>query len=309
MDRLQDLLVAPPQKARVVVHADSRPPRRGAWNVQVFQGLAGPGHSCDPLFLQRGRFPRLRTALQAPLARLRRGAPLLRHPGRPGHRRSRYQQVNAYGPRWVDLFQDMLDRVEVSRFGHAALNEAEGVEPDPEGPLLWLPTWDSRMHMEGANPSSLEPFVTDVLAVARHIPVLVKLHPLTVRHRQAADAGSRLAAAPGITFAPADTDPYRLLQGARGVLTDTSSLGIEAYCSGFPVAIARNPGVVFHGVLGELAERVPRFSPGDPGLRAWAEAPGHAGDRAWASDLLYAPQRRRNDAFAAQLRSRVAGDA
>ncbi|MCA1811274.1 MAG: hypothetical protein LC623_04595 [Halobacteriales archaeon] len=264
MDRLHDVMAAQPGRARVAVLAHARPPVRGAWNVQVFHGLADRG--CSPRFLQRGRAPRLRAALNAPLARLRLPAPLLRPPARPGLRHSRYQQVNAYGPRWADLFEGMLRDAEVSRFGHTALNEAGLPHADPDGPLLWLPTWDARSRLGGANASSLEGFAKQALALAASgVPVLLKLHPLTVRHRQAA-----------------------------------------AGC-GLPVALARGPGVRFAGLHAELAGRVPAFSPTDPGLAEWAHAPPPPADAAWARDLLYAPDPRRNDAFAARLRERATG--
>lgn len=308
MDRLHDVLAPRPHRARVVVLAESRAPVRGAWNVQVFHGLGDKGYTCNPLFLQRGRFPRLRTALNAPLARLRLPAPFLRPPARPGRRRSRYQQVNAYGPRWADLFGDLLRDVEVSRFGHAALNETGGLHADPDGPVLWLPTWDNRAYLSGANQSSLETFTGQVQAVAATgVPVLLKAHPLTVRHGQATAVRRRLAEARNVTVAPATESAYRLLHGCRGVLTDTSSLGFEAYCSGLPVAIAHNPGVQFHGIHAEMAERAPVFAPGDGALAEWARSPPPPADTAWARDLLYAPDPRRNDAFAARLRERATG--
>jgi hypothetical protein len=306
MDRLHDVMAAQPRRARVAVLAHGRPPVRGAWNVQVFHGLADRG--CSPRFLQRGRAARLRSALNAPLARLRLPAPLLRSPARPGLRRSRYQQVNAYGPRWADLFEGMLRDAEVSRFGHAALNEAGLPHADPDGPLLWLPTWDARSRLGGANASSLEGFAERALAIAASgVPVLLKLHPLTVRHRQAAAVRRRLAAARNVTVAPATEDPYKLLHGCRGVLADAGSLGLEAHCCGLPVALARNPGLRLEGLHAELAGRVPAFSPTDPGLAEWAHAPPPPTDAAWARDLLYAPDPRRNDAFAARLRERATG--
>jgi hypothetical protein len=305
MDRLHDVLASQPRRARVAVLAESRPPVRGAWNVQVFHGLGDKGYTCNPLFLQRRRFPRARTALNWPLAKLRLPAPFLRPPPRAGRRRSRYEQVNAYGPRWADLFDGMLKDVEVSRFGHAALNETGGLRTDPDGPLLWLPTWDNRAYLGGANQSSLETFAQQVLALAEEVPVLLKVHPLTARHNQAAAVRKRLAGARNVTVAPPAESPYRLLEGCRAVLTDTSSLGFEAYCSGLPVAIARNPGVAFHGIHAEMAERAPVFAPGERGLAEWALAPPPPADAAWARDLLYAPDPRRNDAFAARLRERA----
>ncbi|HUR62064.1 MAG TPA: hypothetical protein VM286_06840 [Candidatus Thermoplasmatota archaeon] len=305
MDRLHDVMASRQGDARVVVLAESRAPVRGAWNVQVFHGLGDKGYTCNPLFLQRGRFPRLRTAVNLPLSRLRLPAPFLRPPRHAGRRRSRYQQVNAYGPRWADLFSDLLRDVEVSRFGHVALNDAGGLHADPDGPLVWLPTWDNRAYMGGADQSSLETFAQRVIAVAADTPVLVKLHPLTVRHGQAKAVRRRLAATPNVTMAPPEASAHRLLEGCRGVLTDTSSLGFEAYCSGLPVGIARNPGVHFEGLHAELAERTPVFAPGGEGLAEWARSPAPAADTAWARDLLYAPEPRRNDAFAAQLRERA----
>ncbi len=304
MDRLQDVLVAPPEKASVVVQAASDPPVRGAWNVQVFHGLGDKGYTLNPLFLQRRRFPRVRTAFNMPLARLRLPAPFLRPPARPGRRRSRYDQLNAYGPRWVDLLEERVKDATISRHGHVALNEMGGLTTDPEGPVVWLPTWDNRAYLGGPEQSSLRTFADAVMDMARTVPVLVKLHPLTVRHDQQAAVRRRLAAAPGITMAPADAAPYRLLEGARAVLTDTSSLGFEAYCSGLPVALARNPRVPLPGLHRELAERVPIFGVGES-LRAWAEAPDPASDTAWAEDLLYPPVPGRNDAFAAELRGRM----
>lgn len=312
MSRLQDILVPPPQRARVVVAAASEPPVRGAWNVQVFHGLGDKGYTLNPLFLQRRRFPRVRTALNRPLSLLRLPAPFLRPPAQAGIRACRYQQLNAYGPRWLDLFAEIVRDVQVSRHGHVALNESNGLQQDSEGPIVWLPTWDNRAYLGGPNQSSLETFAPQVMQMARTVPVLVKLHPLTVRHGQAAAVRKKLARAPGITLAPADASAYRILEGARAVLTDTSSLGFEAYCSGLPVALARNPGVHHRGIHAELAERVPSFTPTEPthgenGLVAWAHAPASASDTAWARDMLYEPSRRRNDLFAAELRERSTG--
>lgn len=305
MDRVQDVLVAPPERASVVVHADTRPPQRGAWNVQVFHGLGDKGYTTNPLFLQRRRFVRMRTAGNMALRALRLPAPFLRPPTHPGRRRCRYDQVNAYGPRWADLFAVFLRDVEVSRFGHVALNESEGLSGDPDGPLVWYPTWDNRAYLGGANQSSLEPFAQEVMRVARDVPVLVKLHPLTVAHSQSAAVRRRLAEAPGVTMAPAHADPYALLQGARAVLTDTSSLGLEAYCAGLPVALAINPGLRLGGLNAELAQRVSQHVPDKPTMLAWAQAPAPPSDSAWARDLLFEPAARRNDAFAAVLRSRM----
>ena len=307
MDRLHDVMASQAHKAKVVVLAESRAPVRGAWNVQVFHGLGDKGYTCNPLFLQKGRFPRLRTALNLPLARLRLPAPFLQAPAHPGRRAGRYQQVNAYGPRWADLFEEMLKDVEVSRFGHAALNETGGLHADPEGPLLWLPTWDNRAYMGGVNQSSLETFAQQAIAIAQDVPILVKLHPLTVRRGQATAVHKRLGATRNVTLAPAAESPYRILEGCRGVLTDTSSLGFEAYCSGLPVAIAHNAGVRFAGIHAELAQRTSVFAPDDPALLGWAQSPAPPSDTAWARDLLFAPDARRNDAFAARLRERATG--
>lgn len=304
MDRLKDVQVLPPERASVTVQAASDPPVRGSWNVQVFHGLGDKGYTLNPVFLQRRRFPRLRTALNMPLGALRLPAPFLRPPRRPGRRRSRYEQLNAYGPRWADHLEAVVKGAHVSRFGHVALNELGGLAHDPDGPVVWLPTWDNRTYLGGPEQSSLRTFADAVIDLARTVPVLVKLHPLTVRHGQHAALRRRLAAAPGVTMAPAEAGAYRLLEGARAVLTDTSSLGFEAYCSGLPVAIARNPKVAFHGLHQELAERVPLFSPRER-LVAWAQSPEPASDHAWARDLLFDPAPHRNDAFAADLRGRM----
>ncbi|MEK6985979.1 MAG: hypothetical protein AABX89_06330 [Candidatus Thermoplasmatota archaeon] len=304
MDRLQDVLVAPPREASVVVQAASDPPVRGAWNVQIFHGLGDKAYTLNPLFLQRGRFPRLRTAMNAPLAALRLPAPFLRPPRSLRPRRSRYQQLNAYGPRWRDLLEERVRDAHISRFGHVALNELGGLASDPDGPVVWMPTWDNRRYLGGPEQSSLRTFSGAVMELARHVPVLVKLHPLTVSHNQQAEVRRRLASAPGITLAPAGESPYRLLEGARAVLTDTSSLGFEAYCSDLPVALAKNPGVTLGGLHAELDERVPGFAPGQA-LRSWGEAPEQPDDTAWARDLLDVPVPGRNDAFAADLRSRM----
>jgi len=308
MDRVQDVLVPPPQRANVVVWADTRPPQRGAWNVQVFHGLGDKGYTTNPLFLQQRRFVRVRTAGNMAMRLFRLPAPFLSAPANPGKRRSRYQQINAYGPRWADLFAGVTRDADISRFGHVALNETAGLEGDPDGPVVWLPTWDNRRYLGGANQSSLEPFVDEVIAMARDVPVLVKLHPLTVAHNQAAAARRRLSQAPGVTVAPADADPYTLLQGARAVLTDTSSLGLEAYCAGLPVALALGDDVRPTGLNAELAERVPRHSPATRTIRAWAETPTPPSDAAWSRDLLFEPNTRRNDAFAATLRARMVED-
>jgi hypothetical protein len=306
VQRLQDVLVAPPGRATVVVQADTRPPQRGAWNVQVFHGLGDKGYTSNPLFLQRRRFPRVRTAFNRPLAALHLPAPFLRAPHKPGRRASRYEQVNAYGPRWVDLLESFLKDAEVSRFGHVALNESDGIERDADGPLVWLPTWDNRAYLGGAQQSSLETFAKAVADLAQTIPVLVKYHPLTVEHNQAKRARRLLESAGGVTVAPADAEPYGLLHGARGLLTDTSSVGFEAFGCNLPVALAKNPGLKMAGLHEELEARVPAFAPVEgTALRAWAESPSGPGDAAWARDLLFEPARRRNDAFAAALRQRA----
>ena len=298
-------MVTPPSRAGVVVLAESRAPIRGAWNVEIFHGLGDKGYTLNPIFLQRGRYPRLRTALNLPLSLLRLPAPFLRAPVKPGRRASRYQQLNAYGPRWADLFEDMVRGAVVSRHGHVALNETEGIARDPEGPLVWLPTWDNRRYLGGRNQSSLETFAADVQRVAARVPVLLKVHPLTERHGHAKALRRRLADTKGVTVAPAGTGAYQVLEGARGLLTDTSSLGFEAFCSGLPVAIARNPGVALHGLHAELAERASVFAPGDAAILDWAESPSPPADDAWARDLLSEPRRSRNDAFAAALREKA----
>lgn len=280
MDRLHDVLASQPGRARVVVQAESRPPVRGAWNVQVFHGLADAGRPSTQRALQGRRFLR-------------------------ADRHSRYQQVNAHGPRWADLLEGMPKDAEVSRFGHTALNETGGAHTDPDGPLLWLPTWDRRARSGGANPSSLGTFTDQVLAIAADVPVLLKVHPLTAKRGHAAKALRRLAGARNVTVAPATESPYRLLEGCRGVLADAGSLGLEAYCLGLPVALARNPGVEADAIHAELAERAPVFAPGERGLAEWALAPPPPAGTAWARDLLYAPDPRRNDAFAARLRERA----
>ncbi len=305
MERLADLLVTPPREAAVVVQADTRPPVRGAWNVQVFHGLGDKGYTGNPLFLQRGRLPRVRTVLNRPLAALHLPAPFLRPPRRPGRRRSRYQEVNAYGKRFEDHFRSILRGLEVGRFGHVALNELEGLRPDPHGPVVWLPTWDNRAFLGGAGQSSLPAFAAEVARAAHEVPFTVKYHPLTVAHHQAARARRLLASAPGVDVVPADTDPYRLLRGARAVLTDSSSLGFEAYCLGFPVAVAKPPRVHLGGLHGELEERTVVLHAGRPGLSEWAHDPPPPSDTKWARDLLDPPARRRNDAFAAHLRQKV----
>jgi hypothetical protein len=306
MARLTDLLVVPPTEAAVIVQADTKPPVAGAWNVQLFHGLGDKGYTGNPLFLQKGRMPRFRTALNLPLAMLGLPAPFLRPPARPGKKRSRYQQVNAYGPRWADWFDETLSDVQITRFGHVALNDMEGLSSDPEGPVVWMPTWDNRRFLGGRNQSSLHAFAADVARIAHSgIPFIVKFHPLTVRRRQSPMVRRMLEQAPNVTVAPADSGPYSLLQGCRGVLTDTSSIGFEAYAMGFPVAVLRPSGVRHKGLHKELADRVPVFDATRPGLEKWAESPEHPADARWARDLMDPPRRKSNDAFAAQLRQKV----
>ena len=306
LSRLEDVAVTPAGEAAVVVHADTRPPVDGAWNVQVFHGMGDKGYVTNAIFLQKGRWPKLRTALNMGLSAFWLPAPFLRPPARPGKKPSRYQQVNAFGPRWGDWFSDMLTDVEVSRFGHVALNEMEGIAPDPEGPIVWMPTWNNRRYLGGANQSSLPRFATEVARMAQSgLPFIVKYHPLTVRRGQARVARRLLEGIPNVTVAPPDIEPYSLLQGARAVLTDTSSLGFEAYAMGFPVAVVRPPGVRHKGLHEELAQRVPVFEIGRPGIDDWARDPEPPSDSAWARDLLDAPRRKLNDKFAANLRQKV----
>ena len=307
MERLDDIVVHPPQRARVVVMAASDPPRRGAWNVQVFHGLGDKGYTLNPIFLQRRRFPRVRTAGNMLLKAVGARGPFLRPPAQPGRRATRYQQLNAYGPRWADLLEGMVEGAVVSRHGHLALNEMEGLGSDPDGPILWMPTWDNSRFLGGPNQSSLATVGDEVIRLARATPFLVKLHPLSVLHRQEAALRSRLESAEGVTLAPADASPYELMEGARALLTDTSSLGFEAYCAGLPVAVVRNPGVAFHGIHQELAERTPVLEPGGTDLARWVESPEPPSDAAWARDLLFEPSRARNDRFAAELRRRATG--
>jgi hypothetical protein len=214
--------------------------------------------------------------------------------------------VNAYGPRWADLFEDMLHGAHITRFGHVALNEMEGLSSDPEGPVVWMPTWDNRTFLGGPNQSSLHAFAADVARIAHTgVRFIVKCHPLTVRRRQSTLARRMLQEAPNVTVAPADSEPYPLLQGARCVLTDTSSLGFEAYCMGLPVAVLRPPGVRHKSLHKEMAERVPVFDSTRPGLDKWCLDPEPPTDARWARDLMDAPRRKQNDAFAAQLRQKV----
>ncbi len=291
--------------AEVVVAAAAGPPVKGAWNAQVFHGLGDKGYTLNPIFLQRGRFPRLRTAANMVLRTFRLPAPFLRPPAHPGRRPSRYEQVNAYGPRFRDALQTMLKDAEVTSFGHVALNELGPVRHDPEGPVLWLPTWDNRRYLGGAQQSSLVPFAHEVALTSRHVPIRVKYHPLTLVHGQAADARAELERQPGIEVVAPDKDPYSMLRGIRGVLTDTSSLGFEAYCLGLPVALARPSDYRYTGLHQELAVRVPVMSSGKPDLLAWAESPKEQVDQRWIDDLLFRPTSARNDDFAADLRQRV----
>lgn len=303
--RLRDVRASGPDDARVVVWSDTRPPERRAWNVQLFHGLGDKGYTGNPLFLQRGRYPRLRTALNRIAHVLGMEARFLEPPTDPGRRGSRYQQVNAYGPRLADHLESILEGAVVSRFGHVALNERGPPRLDPEGPLLWMPTWDNRRYLGGADQSSLGAFAHEVALVSRHVPVRVKYHPLTVAHHQDLQARRELQKEPGVQAVAPEREPYGLLDGIRGILTDTSSLGFEAYCIGVPVAIARPPGVVHRGLHAELAERVDVLSPGKPDLLRWAESPPEKVDQRWADELLYRPERRRNDEFAADLRGRL----
>lgn len=305
--RLLDLRAGSPSAARVAVHADTRAPLPGAWDVQVFHGLGDKGYTLNPLFLQRGRWPRARTAANRLLRALRLPAPFLRPPAHPGRRRGRYEQVNAYGPRFRDRLEEMLEDVEVSRYGHVALNDTK-VRADPDGPLLWMPTWDNRKYLGGTLQSSLGPFAHEVALVSEHVPIRLKYHPLTLVHDQAAAGRGELERQPGIEVAPATDDPYELLDGVRGILTDTSSLGFEAYCLGIPVGLARPPGLRYEGMHAELAARVPVFSAGRPDLLAWAEAPDADQDTSWRDDLIYRPAPTRNDAFAQDLRAKATRD-
>lgn len=284
----------------VVVWPDTRPPVRGAWNVQVFHGLGDKAYTTNPLFLQRGRAPRVRTALNVLARTVRSRANFLRPPLASGRRRSRYEQVNAYGKRWEDLFSSFLVDVALTRFGHVALNERELRGPQPGGRLLWLPTWDNRKYLGGPNQSSLDSFAPAVARLARDHAVEVKYHPLTIDHDQGREA-RRLVERAGARIKAGGTDPYDMLSRARGVLTDSSSLGFEAFACGIPVAILRPPGVTSSGLHAELDARVDVFAPDDD-LAGWAAQPPAPRDRAWREDILAPPMRKRNDEFAAQLR-------
>lgn len=303
--RLEDLRAGDPSVARVVVSAAADLPVKGAWDVQVFHGLGDKGYTLNPLFLQRGRSPRLRTAANMVMRTFHLPAPFLRPPTDPGRRASRYDQVNAYGPRFRDALESMLRGAEVSTYGHVALNDLGSVKPDPQGPVLWLPTWDNRKYLGGPQQSSLVPFAHEVALTSRHVPFRVKYHPLTLVHGQGAEARAELERQSGVEVIPADSDPYAMLRGVRGVLTDTSSLGFEAYCLGLPVALARPNHYQYTGLHQELAARAPVLSSGKPDLLSWAEAPEPGNDQAWIDDLLFKPDPRRNDDFAANLRQRA----
>ncbi|MGB1586930.1 MAG: hypothetical protein ACPHID_07800 [Thermoplasmatota archaeon] len=303
--RLKHIRAGRSEVANVVVSADTRVPERGAWNVQLFHGLGDKGYTLNPVFLQRGRFPRVRTALTMAARRLRLPLNFTRPPRNPRQRGGRYEQVNAYGPRFADLLGDMLRDVEISNHGHVALNERNGVRADPDGPLLWMPTWDNRRFLGGPNQSSLGIFAREVALVSRHVPVQVKVHPLTLKFQQDEAALQLLAKEPGVTLLDGGLDPYNLLSGVRAVLTDTSSLGFEAYCSGLPVGIAQPPKVRYKGLHAELAQRTHVLRSGRPDLLDWAESPALPSDARWMRDLLYAPSPERNDAFAQELASHV----
>lgn len=303
--RLQDVRAGDESVASVILSADTRLPVQHAYNIQIFHGLGDKGYTLNPIFLQKRRFPRTRTAFNMALRSMHLPAPFLRPSRRPGNRRSRYQQVNAYGPRFHDRLQEMLKDAEVSKFGHVALNELAHVAPHAPGPLLWMPTWDNRAYLGGKQQSSLAPFAHEVALVSRHVPVRIKYHPLTLEHDQNAEARAELEKEPGISIAPLDADPYASMRGVRGILTDTSSLGFEAYCMGMPVALAKPLGVRYQGLHEELAQRVHVLQSGKPDLLQWAEDPIIGGDTAWSNDLLYPPQRTRNDAFAAEIRQHL----
>lgn len=305
-NRLKHVRAGQADVASVEVKPDTRMPEPGAWNVQVFHGLGDKGYTFNPIFLQAWRFPRVRTALTMAARAVRLPLNFTRPPARPGRRRGRYDQVNAYGPRFRDLLDDMMDETVVSEHGHVALNERSGIRADPEGPLLWMPTWDNRRFLGGPNQSSLSAFSREVALVSRHVPVKVKVHPLTLRYNQDERALQTLAKEPGVTLVDAGNDPYDLLDGVRALLTDTSSLGFEAYCMGLPVGVARPPHVRHRGLHGELAQRTHVLHSGRPDLLKWVEAPEPPGDAKWMRDLLYAPSPQRNDAFAADLEARVA---
>lgn len=303
--RLRHVRAGQAAVADVVVMADTRKPVPEAWNVQLFHGLGDKGYTGNPIFLQKGRWPRLRTAGNRLFGLFGMSGPFLRPPEDPGRRSCRYQQVNAYGPRLHDALEDMLQQCHITGHGHVALNDRANIRFDPEGPVLWLPTWDNRKFLGGVNQSSLDTFAHEVALVSRHVPVRVKYHPLSLRHRQSERARQEMEREPGVAVVPADANPYDLLGGIRAVLTDTSSIGFEAYCMGIPVGIATPVGVAHRGLHAELAERAHVLHSGRPDLLGWAEDPDRPTDRAWAREILYPPEPRRNDAFAAELESRV----
>lgn len=304
-ERLLDVRAGSSDVAEVVLHAASDPPQKHAWNVQVFHGLGDKGYTLNPIFLQKGRHPKLRTALNVLLRSLGLPARFLQPPERPGRRQGRYEQCNAYGPRFRDRLEEMLKGTVVSTYGHPALNDLPKPRIDPEGPLLWLPTWDNRRYLGGQQQSSLAPFAHEVSLVSKHVPVRIKYHPLTLVYDQDRKARYELESRAGIQIVREASDAYSLLDGIRGVITDTSSIGFEAYCLGIPVGLARPSGFQYHGLHAELAERTPTFSSGRPDLLQWAESPQATFDRAWAEDLLVPPSPERNDAFAAALRAHV----
>lgn len=293
-----------PEHAKVVVQADTRKPTRGAWNVQIFHGLGDKGYTGNPLFLQKGRMPRLRTAANVMCNAVGIDGPFLRAPANPGKRMGRYQQVNAYGPRLRDHLEDTLDTY-VSTYGHVVLNELPKPKVNPKGPVLWLPSWDNRKFLGKSHPSSLEPFHREVILAAREIPFQVRYHPNTVNHEQNAQARARLKSASGVKVVSQRMDPYRLLDGVRAVFTDSSSLGFEAYCLGIPVGVAHAKGVATAGLHKELEERCPVLESGKPDLIEWARSPDRTSDQAWLRDLLFAPSIKVNDKFAQELQERA----
>lgn len=303
-ERLRHHMTPAGKSPRVAVLAASTHPVSGAWNVQVFHGLGDKAYTLNPRFLQRGHAVRLRTALNIAASSVGLRGRFLDPPRAVRPRRGRYDQYNAYGPRWVDLLALRVRDADVTRFGHVALNERDGLRGDLDGPIVWMPTWDNRHTMGGAGGSSLEWMGPAVLEAARSgTRFLVKFHPLTVSRNQSARLRRELAATPGIDVAPADANPYDLLEGARGLLTDTSSLGFEAYCCGVSVGLAVPDGVRLGGLHAELADRAHRVDP--ESLRDWMDHPTPGADRAWSEDLLYPPSSSLNDAFAADLRRRA----
>lgn len=257
--------------------ASYRAPQRQAWNVQVFPGLSDP----DARRLQRRLVPGLH-----------RGSPASGQASVPQRRRSRWQQVNAYGPRANDRLEAMLRDVEISRHGHVALNDIAELRRDPDGPVVW--------HVESPAPAA---FLAEALRLVPGVPLLVHVGAGFGRRAQKALART-LSDTRGATLAPPASDPYQLLEGACALLAPPGPLALEAYCMGMPVALTTAAGARLEGLDAELAERVPRFAPGD-GLRAWAESPPADTDTKWVDDLLYAPRPSRNDAFAAALREKA----